>query len=111
MRILTIGLAVLIAALLVTAGVAAANGVAGAADDETSMDEQQEECKAMMGEMDDCPMADGGMMGMMHGDGMEECQEMANGEMSDEMMEECQEIMDDGGMMGNMMNGSGMGCH
>lgn len=111
MRILKIGLVVLIGALLVTAGVAAANSVVSTASDETSMDEQQEECEAMMGGVDDCPMADGGMMGMMHGDGMEECQEMADGEMSDEMMEECREIMDDGGMMGNMMNGSGMGCH
>lgn len=133
MRKLTIGLVVLIAAVVLMAGAAAAHGMAGAANDdgnatdETPMDDQQEECEAMMGEMDDCPMADGGMsgmMGMMHGDGMEECQEMMDdemmNEMDDEMMEECQEMMDeemmdgmmDGGM-GNMMNGngSGMGCH
>ena len=115
MRILTIGLAILLGILVVTAGVATAHSVAGAATDETSMEEQQEECEAMMDEMDDCPMADGGMMGMMHGDGMEECQELMDREMemNDETMEECQEMMDDGSMMGNMMGGdeSGMGCH
>ncbi|MFC4987360.1 hypothetical protein [Saliphagus infecundisoli] len=133
MRKLTIGLVVLIAAAVLTAGAVAAQGVAGGADDETSMDEQQEEREAMMGEMNDCPMADGGMMGMMHGDDMEESEAMMGEEMMDEMdertREECQEMMGGGGMMGmmnggmmdgmmgggmdNMMNGdgSGMGCH
>lgn len=145
MRKLTIGLIVLITAVVLTAGAAAAHGMASAATDdsdatdETPMDNQQEEGEAMMGEMDDCPMVDGGMMGMMHDDRME-CQEMMGeemmNEMNDEMREECQEMMDeemmgemdgtcpmmdndnmmdgmtDGGM-GNMMNedGSGMGCH
>lgn len=110
MQKLTIGLIVLTAALVLTAGAVAAHGMTGTANDdsetdEMSMDEQQEECEAMMDEIDDCPMADGGMMGMMHDDGMEECQEMMGDEMTDEMM-------DDSGMMG-MMDGneSGMGCH
>lgn len=127
------GLVVLITAAVLTVGAVAAHGGAGVADDEAQMNEQREECEAMMGEMDDCPMDNGGMMAMMHGDGMEECQEMMDeemmGEMNDEMMEECQEMMGGGGMMGMMNggmmagmmdggmddtmngNGSGMGCH
>lgn len=115
MKRLTIGLVVLIAALVLTAGAVTAHGMAGAVNDgseetdEMPTDEQQEECEEMMGEMDNCSMADGGMMDMMHGDGMEECQEMMGDEMTDEMMEECQEMMSDGGMMDG--NESGMGCH
>lgn len=75
MKQLTIGVAILIVTLTLTFGVAAAHGLAGAAMDEATVDNQHEDCEAMTGEMENCPMADGGMMGMMHDDDMEECQE------------------------------------
>lgn len=93
----TIAVIAVVTVLLLTAGTFSAVGVA-----HYDANDNCEECEAMMSGMaDDCPMASGGMKGMMT-DGVDEDCPMDENRMMDRM--------GDNGMP-ETMSDSGMGCH